>query len=152
MRFINGVLFLGVSSIAWGLNIPKAVSFKSTPVTVEADKTSEVKLLFSIATGMHIQANPSDPPLIPTEIALTPVKNIEPFSPVYPEGHKTKITSIGKEISTYENQLEVKIPLKVAKNASNGKVEGTIRYQACDSSVCYPPDKISFSFPVKIKK
>lgn len=133
----------------------KALSYKSGPAqTLSASEVTQVKLKFEVVKGMHVQANPANPPLIATNVSLASNKDLEVFSPKYPAGKVTMVKGLGREIITYEDTFEVSVPVRPRKHTKAGtyNVDGEVRYQACDDKLCFPPQKAAFSASVTLKK
>jgi hypothetical protein len=57
-----------------------------------------------------------------------------------------------KPLAVYEGETEVKALLKTEKTASVGQrsIPATLRIQACDNQVCYPPGTLQLAIPVSI--
>jgi hypothetical protein len=156
MRFLFAHLLIALSgSVALAeTDLPKVLQYQSAPATVlTGKKLGMVTLRFEVAKGFHVQANPADPPLIPTNVTPAKNKDLEIFSPKYPVGKKAMVKGLGREISTYEGNFSVVVPLRARKTTKAGayKMEGEIRYQACDDKLCYPPQKAPFTALVTLK-
>jgi DsbC/DsbD-like thiol-disulfide interchange protein len=131
----------------------KAMSLKpTTEQSVAGTSVSEIKLDFTIAEGMHVQANPSEPPLIATNVSLKANKDLEVFTPKYPVGKMLMVKGLSKEVKTYDGDIQVIIPVRLNKKATAKatKLEGEVRYQACNDNLCFPPEKLAFSVPITV--
>jgi thiol:disulfide interchange protein DsbD len=96
-----------------------------------------------IEAGWHIHSNaPSEPYLIPTEVKLVlpPTVTAEPLQ-YPPADRKTFQFAQGKELLVYEGKLGVATAIHIPAEfpGSKVRVEATLRYQACNDSVCLPP-------------
>jgi|GEM_PF-6415274 len=151
--FVSGLvcaLFLCVLADA---KPTKALSLKSSAAqSVAGTVVSEIKLDFVIADGMHVQANPSEPPLIATNVSLKANKELEVFTPKYPAGKKLMVKGLSKEVNTYDGGIQVIVPVRLNKTATikATKLEGEVRYQACNDNLCFPPEKLAFSVPITV--
>lgn len=109
----------------------------------------------TVQNGYHINANPASfPYLIPTELDIPDTDEISINNTFYPSGLVKKF-SFAKDdpLSVYEGETQLKVALEAAKTAGKGQrsLPGTLRIQACDDRVCYPPGSIAISLPVVIK-
>lgn len=157
----TGFVVIGLATLGFGRQSvgeptqPQAVSFSGPKaLAVKGAGVNELKIEFKVAEGMHIQSNPADRPLVATSLVVFPNKDLEVFSPKYPAGKRVMISGLKREISTYEGTLSLSVPMRVSKSAKSkaSTLEGELRYQACDSTVCYPPTKLALSLPVHIQK
>ena len=95
----------------------------------------------TILHGWHINsAQPLDEYAIPTALSLDPatatLKNAS-----YPQHKLQKFSFSGdKAIAVYEGDFQ--IPFQ-ATLAGAGKIKATLRYQACNDSICLPPVNVS---------
>jgi hypothetical protein len=126
------------------------------PVKIQAKAGSEAKavLVFEIEKGFHIQANPAgSPQLIPTVVSVDSSPIVTSQGVQYPPGKPYRISGLEKPISTFEGIFEVELSLGLSQNSKQGKNEltGKIRYQACDSKICYFPKTLSFPITVEVR-
>lgn len=132
------------------------VTLSSPPaVVVNAAATCLAHFKFTVAEGFHVQANPaSEPQYIATHLKLNSSKGVRPGAPVYPPGRPLRFKGASKELSTYEGDFEISVPLTAPKKAwaADGMIEGTLRYQACDERNCFFPESIPVRFLVRVMK
>ena len=124
------------------------------PVEVRVGESSEVTVRLSIQNGYHVNANPPTfPYLIPTELAIVPVAGVSAGTVSYPRPINAKFAFSEKPLDVYEGNIEIKATLKAEKSAQPGQhsVKATLRVQACDDLVCYPPGTRELEIPVTIK-
>ncbi|HEU4520846.1 MAG TPA: cytochrome c biogenesis protein CcdA, partial [Thermoanaerobaculia bacterium] len=91
-----------------------------------------------IADGWHINsAKPLDEYAIPTELTLDPA-TATLTGVTYPQ-HKMQSFSFSgdKEIAVYEHTIE--IPFEATLAAGAAVIKASLRYQACNDTVCLPP-------------
>ena len=116
---------------------------------------AEYSFSFKILSGYHVQANPaSEEYLIPTTVTLEKADGITPEAPVYPKGVSFQLQGSDKEIQTYEKENTIKIPLQADESTIPGEkvLKGTLRYQGCDATTCFPPKTIPFEAKITIVK
>ena len=134
---------------------PPPVVTVSAPeaVTVAAGKKAEARVEVKVKEGFRVQANPaSEPYLIPLRLEMAETPRVRPGTPVYPVGRPYRLQGTEKELSTYEGTFEIRVPVEVAAGASPGdeRLEGVLRYQACDARICLRPTSVPVSLPVQV--
>ncbi len=122
---------------------------------IAAGEKAEYPLELKILKGYHIQANPaSEEYLIAVMATLETIEGITVGQPIYPPGIPFRLKGSQTDISTYENDIRIKIPLEISKELKPGEVvlKGTLRYQGCDATMCFPPTKLPFEAKLSIVK
>jgi hypothetical protein len=115
---------------------------------------AEVVIPVAVLKGHHIQANPATlPNLISTELVIETVEGLAVDKTTYPKSKAWRLTSAGKEIQTYDGQVEFKVGV-VASSIKPGKyqIKGKLRYQACDEKNCFFPAAADISVPLTVVK
>jgi hypothetical protein len=115
------------------------ITYAAEPQVVKAGKPSVVELHFRVRDGFHVNSHtPKSELLIPTAITLLPAADVKAAPVLYPTGTEYSFAFEPKEkLDVYTGSFTVKIPVVAA--AGEHTIEGTLRYQACDSAACYPP-------------
>jgi len=125
-------------------------------VTVVQGKSATVPLLFRVASGYHINSNqPKAEFLIPTVLKVDATTDIVIGKTTYPEGRDMSFAFAPDEkLNVYTGDFEVDVLVRPLLSVQAGKyiVRGTLKYQACDNTACYPPKQLPVSFDVKIAK
>src|SRR5262249_8125399 len=103
--------------------------------------------------GLHTQSNkPRDENLIPTELSVTAPPGVTVKEIVWPA--PTDLNQIGadKPLAVFEQTFAIGVQLEVAGSVPTGDlvVPAGLRYQACDSNLCYPPASavVQWTIPV----
>jgi hypothetical protein len=138
---LPAVLFAQLNPVNWTFQAKKT-----------GDKTYEVEMKATIATGWHLysQSQPADAIAIPTEFVLNPNPLFTLKGKIKEVGKMEKYTdkSLGTTAHQFSNTvsfvqtLELKAKVKTA-------LTGTVEYQVCDDEKCLPPKKIPFTVPLK---
>ncbi len=135
-------------------NMPaQALTITAAKVNLTAGGTADSIIELKVMDGYHINANPaSEPSLIPTEVEIKPTNGITVEKPIYPKGLNKKFAFSDKPLDVYEKTVSVKVKLRAAKNVAKGQqlLNGTLRYQACDNEVCFPPTNLDLMIPITI--
>ena len=138
---------------------PQGPAVKMAPapvVTIVQGKPATVPLSFRVASGYHINSNkPKSEFLIPTVLKVEATTDIIIGRTTYPDGQDMSFAFAPDEkLNVYTGDFEVDVLVRPLRVVEKGKyiVRGTLKYQACDNSACYPPKQLPISFDVKIAK
>jgi hypothetical protein len=138
-------------------NQPKDKNTPAQVVTVSAGKVTitggagDAVIELKIADGYHINANPaSEKNLIPTTVEIASANGITAEKPVYPQALVKKFSFSDKELAVYEKQAAIKVKVKASGAKGEKIINGTLRYQACDDEVCYPPTKMDLMMSASV--
>jgi hypothetical protein len=120
-------------------------------VTVVAGKPTSVDLHFKVADGLHVNShNPRTENLIPTTLKLPENSEVRLTNAVFPPGADFAFPSEPNEkLSVYTGEFTIHAELVASKG--NHLVEATLRYQACDNSICLPPRSVPVTIDVIAK-
>jgi hypothetical protein len=133
------------------------VTMASPPlITALQAKPSTVPLTFKVASGYHINSNhPKSDYLIPTALKIEATTDIVVGKIVYPEGQDMSFAFAPDEkLNVYTGDFKVDVVVHPLRSVQPGKyvVRGSLKYQACDNTACYPPKTVPVSFDVKVTK
>jgi Disulphide bond corrector protein DsbC len=138
---------------------PQVAAVKMAPapvVTAVQGKPATVPLSFRVASGYHINSNkPKSEFLIPTVLKVAATTDIVVGKTTYPDGQDMSFAFAPDEkLNVYTGDFQVDVLVRPLRSVQAGKyvVRGTLKYQACDNSACYPPKQLPISFDVKIAK
>src|SRR5271169_4139373 len=138
---------------------PQGPAVKMSPapvVTAVQGKSANVPLTFRVARGFHINSNqPKSEFLIPTVLKVEATTDIVIGKTTYPDGQDMSFSFAPDEkLNVYSGDFQVDVLVRPLKSVEKGKyiMRGTLKYQACDNSACYPPKQLPISFDVKIAK
>jgi len=161
MKILLASAFFLFSAWAWAQDDlgPQGLAVKIAPapvVTVVQGKSATVPLLFRVASGYHINSNqPKAEFLIPTVLKVDATTDIVIGKTTYPEGQDMSFAFAPDEkLNVYTGDFQVDVLVRPLRSVQVGKyvVRGTLKYQACDNTACYPPKQLPVSFDVKIAK
>jgi thiol:disulfide interchange protein len=91
---------------------------------------------------LHVQSNaPRDPALIPTELTFRPPAGIRATEIVFPKATDFEQAGLSQPLAVFEHEFAIGVQFAVAEGTAPGTIDipGSLRYQACDDKVCYPP-------------
>ncbi len=121
--------------------------------SAHAGDSVRVALKVSLPEGLHTQSNkPRDPLLIPTELSIDAPSGVTVAEVVWPPSTDLNQAGQDQPLAVFEREFLVGVQLSLASAVSTGDlaVPGTLRYQACDANLCYPPQSAAFSWPLQI--
>ena len=139
-----------------GRRIASADVVKVAPeeVTVSPGGTADAQVRLTVDKGFHVNANPPTfPYLKPTEIDVKPQSGISISFIKYPDPLSRTFEFADKPLAVYEGETLITIQLKADRTAKAGRTNlpATLRVQACDEKVCYPPGTKDVSIPVVVQ-
>lgn len=126
------------------------------PVSVPVGGGTPMQLKFVIGSGLHINSHkPNSDLQIPTTLKLNLPTDLGVGRVEFPAGQELTFGfAPDVKLSVYSGEFTVKARMSAVRTAAPGNftVHGTLRYQACDDRLCYPPKDLDFAFNVKVVK
>ena len=122
-------------------------------VTLRAGESTMVAIPVVVADGYHVQSHPAaNEFLVPLEVKIESGEDVIIGSPAYPSAHIYRLTGTEEDLLTYKGTVLIEISVAVPPSVSPGDrtVSGTVRYQACDSRMCFAPASIPVEFTVVV--
>lgn len=122
------------------------VSYIADAQSVPAGRHAVLQLRFQLMQGYHVNSHtPRSPLLIPTALTLAPAAGVKAGDPEFPAGQPFAFSFAPKDkVDVYAGAFIVKLPIVAV--AGSHTIDGSLKYQACDNSSCYPPRTL----PVRI--
>ncbi len=109
---------------------------------VHPGTTVRAALEVKLPDGLHVQSNkPRDPSLIPTVLTVTPPAGVTVDEIVFPPAMDLAQQGLDQPLAVFEQNFVIGVRLTVAAGTKPGDlvVPATLRYQACDATMCYIP-------------
>ena len=154
MRRVLASLFL-FSTLAFCARAQTPTDTKELTASVflSLDKLSaaspfKVAVVIDLKKPWHVNANPVTlEGFIPTTLTLLPPDGILIDHITYPAGEKTAVSWADQPVDLYVSHITILVEGHVKMDAPRGptKISGTLRYQACNDSVCRAPVTIPIS-------
>lgn len=147
-------LLFGISVSLAAQKTPDYLRVDFPRVKLKVGASMDASLHLKVAAGFHIQANPAARPnLIPTTVVVEKPDGLEVGQVLYPEGKPYRLKGSDSEITTYEGDVEIKLPLSATVKSKPGKrkVSGYVRFQPCNEENCFFPSKATFSGLVDVR-
>jgi len=117
--------------------------------------TARLALLVSLPEGLHTQSNkPRDETLIPTELTVDAPDGVTLQEIVWPPATDLKQIGSDKPLAVFEQKFAIGVRLAIAARVPDGDlvVPAHLRYQACDSNLCYAPTTADVEWRLLVKK
>ncbi len=105
--------------------------------------------------GLHVQSNkPRDPDLIPTEISLTLPTGVALVGVTYPKPSDLAVPGFKQPLAVYPHEFDIVVRVKLGTQIPAGALSlpATLRYQACNDTVCFPPSRAAISWSVPVSR
>jgi thiol:disulfide interchange protein DsbD len=118
-----------------------------------AGTTVRGALVIRLSEGLHTNSNkPRDPLLIPIVLSFQPPAGVSVPEVVYPEPTDLKQEGSAQPLAVFEREFKLGVQMAVAADVPPGElvVPASLRYQACDEKVCYPPVTLPASWTLRV--
>ena len=117
-----------------------------------AGDTVRLSLQVRLPEDVHVQAHePRDPSLIPTVLTVEAPPGTTVDEVIYPPA--TDLTQAGRRepLAVLGPEFAIGVRLSVSATAAGPLiVPATLRYQACNAAVCFPPARATVNWEVPI--
>ncbi|HUK82524.1 MAG TPA: cytochrome c biogenesis protein CcdA [Verrucomicrobiae bacterium] len=113
----------------------------------------QIAVVVELGEPWHVNANPaSAPEFIPTVLTFEPSDTVTIDNIVYPKGKATSVSWADEPVALYTGRIVIIADGRVHQNAPLGPVRivGSLRYQACDDSVCLAPKSVPISIETQV--
>jgi hypothetical protein len=126
---------------------------------VKAGDSFTVVLDLTPAPRMHVYA-PTVVDYKPIAFTITPQPGLIIRGVTYPPAEKYFYAPLKQTVDVYQQPFRITQELAIdgspagraaLRGASSLTVKGTLRYQACDDKICYPPRTVPLTWTVGIK-
>jgi thiol:disulfide interchange protein DsbD len=129
------------------------IQVKTGEVEVRPGGRASARVSIVVAKGWHVNANP--PALdymIPTEVSVAASGGLSAGRSVYPKAKKAKLAFEDTELSVYDGEAVIEVPIAAAATTLKGAhtLAGKIHFQACNDQVCLAPATVGFQIPVRV--
>ena len=118
-----------------------------------AGTTFRVAVRAQLDPGFHVNSNaPLEDFLIPTVLSLDPPAGMELEALAWPEPILLSQQGADQPLAVFEETFVIGAALALAPDLEPGAytVPATLRYQACDETMCYLPATAELAFPVVV--
>jgi DsbC/DsbD-like thiol-disulfide interchange protein len=167
---IRAALAVAVS-MTLGASVAGQSFFKNQPARLTVDarvegtldspaRTAHVTLVSTPVPGVHVYA-PGNPDYIAVSVAITPLDGLTIGAPEFPAAEPYFFAPLKQAVKVYSKPFTVRIPVKATASFVKDRragpadpvvLKGVVSYQACDDKVCFPPQTLSFTANVRVRK
>lgn len=155
----------GAALLCFGLTLPALAqgpgSAKVATVTASAQPAAVARgghgvltITVAVSPQFHINAHkPNDPDLIPTTWNAGKTPGVTFGAAKFPAAKTIKVSYEKQPMMVYQGRTTILVPFTVAKTAKPGRqaVTGTLGYQGCNATSCYPPAMAPIHAVVTVK-
>jgi DsbC/DsbD-like thiol-disulfide interchange protein len=143
--------------VAFGLLGIKPVTWTGAvaPARVAAGGAVSVQLTATIDEGWHLYSTTQPPGgPVPTKIAVVSPQFVLDGSLAFPRPTVHPDPNFGINVETYEKAVTFTVPVRVDKAAPVGAdtVVVSARYQACNATLCLPPQTAKVAVALNVTK
>lgn len=112
--------------------------------------------------GVHVYS-PGVKGYKPIQLVLHPSGGIEPAPAIYPSSKTLYLQAIKEQVPVFEGKFRITqdVTIPVSKvgagvrallgSANTVSIAGELQYQACDSTICYPPTSVPVKWELKVE-
>lgn len=114
----------------------------------------QAKVPVSVQPGYHVNNDkPNDPSLIPLKLTWTSLGALQGGEVTFPKPGLEKVEGLDKPLLVFTGNFDLLVNFKVAPNAPAGPgvAAGKLRYQACNSTTCFPPLTVDVKVPYDVE-
>jgi DsbC/DsbD-like thiol-disulfide interchange protein len=130
-----------------------AVTVASPPRAVASGARVSLRLDITPKAKMHVYA-PEQADYIPISLTVARSDDYVAHAAVFPKPETLYFKPLEETQLVYSKPFRIVQDVTVARTAARGgtiTVSGTLRYQACDDSLCYPPRNVPVTWTVPIR-
>jgi len=151
-------IFLALAAVPTELGAQIRRPAAELAAVVESDgvrpgSSTRVALVVRLPEGLHVQSDrPRDPALIPTLLSIDPPDGVAVTHLTYPVPTDFEQAGADEPLAVFERDFVVGAGLEIGAGVPPGHllIPGSLRYQACDAHVCYPPRTAEVRWTVRV--
>lgn len=122
------------------------------PKNAKPGATVKGTVTITFADGLHGYQNPpTDDYQIPVKVSID-TKGFVLKKAEYPKGTMRVSGGDTKPSGLYEGTIKIPVTIVVPKKAGDSEIKVTVNYQQCNEQSCFPPDHVTSTVKLKIKK
>lgn len=136
--FFASALLLAASVVASAQSVGGSIANG----TVSRGKAARGTVVLNIPGGLHTNSSrPGSEYAIPTSVRLSGNGGVKVSGVTYPRGKNKKFSFSSNSINVYEGRVSFPFTVTVPESfrGNTVRVNVSVRYQACNDEVCYPP-------------
>lgn len=131
------------------------VATSATPAAVAPGARVSLVVNVTPKPDMHVYA-PGQKDFIPVSLTLEATDAIKAEVAQFPVAEKLEVQDLGETHLVYTKPFRIVQDVTIAKSApvtrsSTITVKGTLKYQACDTSICYAPVSVPVTWTLALQ-
>ena len=137
--------------------ITKHLTVATSAIPAAVAPGARVSLVVEVAPKptMHVYA-PGQKDFIPVSLTLAASDAIKAETARFPVAEKLEVKDLGETHLVYTKPFRIVQDVTIAKSAlvrrsSTITVKGTLKYQACDTSICYAPVSVPVTWTLALQ-
>ena len=156
---------LGLADAAGVLDAAAAEPITTKHLSISASAPSDsvapggqVSLVLEITPRprMHVYA-PGQKDLIPLSLKLAPLGAITADPVQFPQPEKLEVKELGETQLVYSRPFRLVQRVTLTKGSGRSRdprvvVKGTLKYQACDDTICYAPVSVPVAWTIAVRR
>ena len=129
------------------------IATSASQQTVEPGARVALNIDIAPKPTMHVYA-PGQENYIAVSLKLDEHADLKPATIQFPKPEKREVKELGETQLVYSKPFRIVQGVTVAKSPTPGPliIKGTVRYQACDESICYAPITVPVTWTLTVKK
>ena len=144
-----------LSSAAGAQMLRPDIKVAAAPIAgpVRAGGTVTVRLSVRLPPDVHVQSDkPRDPSLIPTALTLVPPAGFSVDKITYPKAIDLSQSGRAAPLAVFGGEFIIEARLAATEGIPAGQhqVQATLRYQACNESVCFAPARATAQWTITV--
>lgn len=120
---------------------------------VTAGEPISVRVTVRLPKDVHVQSDkPRDPSVIPTALTFAAPDGIAVERIAYPKAVELAQSGRAEALTVFGGDFSIDARLTVPSDVPSGQrlLRGTLRYQACTESVCFPPTRAAVEWVLTV--
>jgi DsbC/DsbD-like thiol-disulfide interchange protein len=131
-----------------------AVAVAADTAAVVPGRPTMLQIDMVPSPGIHVYA-PGNPGYIPVSVTVTAPAGVQVRPALYPAGEDYVFGELKERVKVYSRAFQVRQQVVVSREAAKTagasiSLGGSVRYQACDDKVCFPPATVPISITLPI--
>ncbi len=128
--------------------------------TIKQGAQREVVVRFDLPDGLHIYGEPVPEGMIPTKVTVTGPEGLAVDAAIYPPTEPLRLESLDLELPVWSGRVDIRVPVYALSalqsecrplDQDSIDIAVSVRYQACDDTVCLLPKTETFTLTVPME-
>ena len=119
--------------------------------TIRGAQLNVLTVEVAVGEGVHVNGPEVPGSYIPIQLTIDPNERVTLERVAYPDPEVMHLEVIGEALPVYAKAFRIKAYVKGVRGVDPGDAGTTakLEFQACNDSVCYPPNALTFDLPLE---